>query len=202
MARAEGRRSKGRRCRWSVPVASSGGKDASEAGIALLEVLVTSVVLGMAIVGVALMFSLGNAWVVAGGDERVALNLARQKIEQLRSLTFACIPLDGPGTKTAMTGCTASQNYDERGTTWVTATGSRAAAPSSRSFTRLTCVQYVSDTSISSPAYAGGATANPCLAGAATNTKRITVVVQPARPTEVDAPVIIEAWITSIPGGL
>ena len=180
----------------------SGSERRPEAGIALLEVLVTGVVLSIAVVGVALMFSLGNAWVVAGGDERVALNLARQKIEQLRSLTFACVPLAGPGTKTAMTGCTATQNYDEGGTTWVTAPGAAAAAPSSRSFARLTCVQYVSDTAISSPVYAGGATANPCVAGAATNTKRITVIVQPSRPTEVDAPVIIEAWITSIPGGV
>ena len=208
MARARGRRDEGRRYRWPVPTAmqyGSGSERRPEAGIALLEVLVTGVVLSIAVVGVALMFSLGNAWVVAGGDERVALNLARQKIEQLRSLTFACIPLDGPGTKTAMTGCTATQNYNEGPTTWVTASGAAGPqpTPTSRTYTRKTCVEYVSDTSFSSPAYAGGTAATPCTNTATvTNTKRIVVIVQPTRSIEAEPPVTLQAWITAVPGGL
>ena len=174
----------------------------SEAGIAILEVIVTSVVIGIATLGMSLMLSAGNSWVTAGGDDRAALGLARQKIEQLRSLTFACIPLGGPGPKTAMVGCTATQNYNEGGATWVSTAGSPVAAPSSRSFTRLTCVEHVSETAFSSPAYAGDTTANPCVAGAPTNVKRITVIVRPIGQAAEGAPLIIEAWITSIPGGL
>lgn len=198
MACAEARRRKGLTRRR--PSAHSNVR--SETGIAFLEVLVASVVLGIAAVGVSLMLSAGNTWVAAGGDDRAALGLARQKIEQLRSLTFACIPLGGSGTKAAMTGCAATQNYNEGRATWVTATGSSAAAPSSRSFTRLTCVEYVSETDFGSPVYAGSSAATPCTAGAPTNVKRITVIVQATGQAAEDAPLILEAWITAIPGGL
>jgi Tfp pilus assembly protein PilV len=173
-----------------------------EAGIAFLEVLVTSVVLGIAVLGVSLMLSEGNTWVAAGADDRAALSLARQKIEQLRSVTFACIPLGGPGTKTAMTGCTATQNYNEGGATWVTATGGSAAAPSGRSFARVTCVEYVTEIDFGSPAYAGGNAASPCTAGAQTNVKRVTVIVRARGQAAEDEPVMLKAWITSTPGGL
>ena len=65
----------------------------------MVEVLVSSVILAVAAIGVALMLSTGHGWVVAGGDNRVAQNLARQKIEQLRSLGFSCVPLGGPEPK-------------------------------------------------------------------------------------------------------
>lgn len=192
--------------RWKpTTVGSSRGRssDSPQAGLALLEVLVTAVVVGVAVTGIALMFSLGNTWVVAKGDDRVALSLAQQKVEQLRSLTFNCIFLGGPAAyATPLPGCTATQNYNEGGATWVGADGTTAPAPSSRSFTRLTCVEYVTDTDVASPAYAGGSTGSPCVAGAATNVKRITVIVQPAQQREVDPPVILQAWITSLPGGI
>ena len=179
-----------------------GAGDCRQAGYALLEVLVTSAVVGIAVAGVALMFSFGNTWVVAKGDDRVALGIAQQKIEQLRSLTFNCIFVGGPASYTApLPGCTATQNYSE-GAAWVAADGTTAPAPSSRSFTRLTCVQYVTETDVASPAYAGGTTGSPCVAGTATNMKRITVVVQPAQQRQVDPPVILQAWITSLAGGI
>ncbi|OGK78404.1 MAG: hypothetical protein A2X52_19820 [Candidatus Rokubacteria bacterium GWC2_70_16] len=180
-----------------------GARDCGQAGVALVEVLVTAVVVGIAVTGIALMFSLGNTWVVAKGDDRVALSLAQQKIEQLRGLTFNCIFLGGPAAYTLpLPGCTATQNYNEGGATWVGADGTTAPSPSSRGFTRLTCVEYVTDTDVASPAYAGGSTGSPCVAGAATNVKRITVVVQPAQQREVDPPVTLQAWITSLPGGI
>ncbi|HXJ78982.1 MAG TPA: hypothetical protein VMS64_09900 [Candidatus Methylomirabilis sp.] len=173
----------------------------SELGGGLIEVLVTSAFLGIAVVGIALMFSHGSTWAVAGGDDRVALSLARQKIEQLRSMTFSCLPLGAPGPKAVLAGCTATQNYNEGGATWVTATGAAAPAPSNRSFTRLTCVQYVSDTDFGSPAYGGGVTGSPCAAGTPSNSKRITVIVQPTLPAAYP-PVVLQAWITSVPGGM
>src|SRR5712691_9473099 len=71
---------------------------AREQGFALIEVVMTSFVLGVAVVGVALMFSLGRSFTVAQGDNRVAAYLAEQKIEQLQALGFANIP-------TVSTGC-------------------------------------------------------------------------------------------------
>jgi hypothetical protein len=175
----------------------------SEAGSMLLEVLIAGVMLGIATVGVALMFSLGGTWVTAKGDDRVGLWLAQQKIEQLRALTFTCIPVGGPGGAGQVFGpaptCTASTVYNEP--QWTATEGVLAPAPSDRTFARLTCVQYVSDTDFSSPAYTGGLAAAPCPTVAApltapTNTKRITVVVTPAQ-READ-PTVMQAWISSV----
>src|SRR6266849_7395941 len=66
-------------------------KLASESGLALMEMMATSVVLSMAMVGVILMFTTGRSLNVAQGDTRVAFYLAEQKIEQLRALGFAAI---------------------------------------------------------------------------------------------------------------
>jgi hypothetical protein len=65
-------------------------------------------------------------------------------------------------------------------------------------------VQYVSDTNVMSPAYDGGTnpTVATCPAGTPTDIKRITVVVQPSRSTKADPPVVLQAWITAIPGGI
>lgn len=58
-------------------------------GISLLEVLICSVIVSIAAVGVALMFGAGQAVIQAEGDNRVALFLAQQKVEQLRTLGHA-----------------------------------------------------------------------------------------------------------------
>ncbi len=60
-------------------------------GIALLEVLVAGVVLGIAVIGLASMFSSGQSFVVAQGDEWVALYLAQQKIEELTGAGFSTV---------------------------------------------------------------------------------------------------------------
>jgi hypothetical protein len=173
-----------------------------EAGGILLEVLITGVVLGIAAIGVAMMFSLGATWVTAKGDDRVGLWLAQQKIEQLRALAYKCVPVGGPGTAGQVFGpattCTTTTVYNEP--QWATTEGIQAPAPSDRGFSRLTCVQYVSDTDFGSPAYTGGTRASPCptagppLTGP-TNTKRITVVVT---PTQREAqPTVLHAWLTA-----
>jgi type II secretory pathway pseudopilin PulG len=77
--------------RWFLTTYLGGG----QRGVALLEVLVAGVVLGIAVVGLAAMFSSGQSFVVAEGDERVAIFLAQQKIEQLRAAGFGCIPGTG-----------------------------------------------------------------------------------------------------------
>ena len=57
-----------------------------ERGVALLEVLTTSVILLIAMVGLALMLSMGSSFVRAEGGERVALFLAQQRREELRAI--------------------------------------------------------------------------------------------------------------------
>ena len=146
----------------------------------------TAVVVGIAAIGIAFMYSFGNTWVVAKGDDRVALSLAQQKIERLRALGYADAALN-PGVTGSELNMTAS------------------GSASDRKFNRYTCVENVSDTAVSTPAYAGGNTGSPCNANAATNTKRITVVVQPwqsGNQRYADPPVILQAWITVIPGGI
>jgi type II secretory pathway pseudopilin PulG len=161
----------------------------SEAGVALLEVLVTAIVVGIAAVGITFMFSFGNTWVVAKGDDRVAVGLAQQKIEQLRSLGFACIRVSVPSQPDPCSP--ATQSYNEGGANpWVMADGTAAPAPSNRNFIRTTVVEFVNtDLSNVTP-------------GTSTNTKRITVTVQPNQQRQADPPVILKAWITAIPGGI
>ena len=60
-----------------------------ERGIALLEVLTTSVIVLIAMIGLALLFSMGSSFVAAEGGERVALFLAQQRLEELRAVGFA-----------------------------------------------------------------------------------------------------------------
>jgi len=60
-----------------------------EDGIALLEVLTASVVLSIAMLGLALLFSMGSSYVAAEGGERVALFLAQQRMEELRAIGLA-----------------------------------------------------------------------------------------------------------------
>jgi len=60
-----------------------------ERGTALLEVLTASVIVLIAMIGLALMFSMGSSYVAAEGGERVALFLAQQRLEELRAVGFA-----------------------------------------------------------------------------------------------------------------
>jgi Tfp pilus assembly protein PilV len=60
-----------------------------ERGIALLEVLTAGVILSIATIGLALMFSFGASFVTAEGGERIALFLAQQRMEELRAIGLA-----------------------------------------------------------------------------------------------------------------
>ena len=167
-------------------------------GVTLLEVLITALVLGLAAVGLALMYSMGNTFVVAKGDNRVALGLAQQKIEQVKALalpgTIDCIPLGGPGalnTPQAPPGsCTLTappvqpRTYNESP---VPLTGGGTGR-----YTRLTCVQYVGNTNFDINPFTGMGTCTP---GATSNALRITVIVTTPNQQESD-PVIVQTWVT------
>ena len=88
-------------------------------GMGILEILIAGAVLALAVVGLALMFSEGQSYAVADGDDRVAIALAQEKIEHVRSLGFRCIPVPaGPGTADAavawVAGCPDDTNLDHQ----------------------------------------------------------------------------------------
>src|SRR6266511_1546051 len=58
-------------------------RDAS--GITLIEVLIASLIVGIGAIGLALMFAHGQAFIAGEGDNRVAVYLAQQKIEEVRA---------------------------------------------------------------------------------------------------------------------
>jgi len=120
-------------------------------GVALLEVLIAGVVLGIAIIGLAILFSWGQAFVVAQGDNRVALHLAQQKIEQLRALGYSTV-------EAFNLNCGGAPLANENLT---------AGAGNAQTFTRQTTVQLVDDADLTS-------------ANCAANSLLITVVVTPA----------------------
>ena len=72
-----------------------GPKLAPEKGSMLIEVMIASLCLGIAVVGVALMMSSARSFTVAQGTTRVALYLAQDKLEHLLASEFAVIPFTG-----------------------------------------------------------------------------------------------------------
>ena len=68
-------------------------RPAGEAGLALLEVLIAAVVVGISAIGVALLLNSGHTFIVAQGDNRLALYLAEQGIESQMAAGF---PASGP----------------------------------------------------------------------------------------------------------
>jgi len=101
-------------------------KLASEHGLALMEVVMASVVLGVAVVGVALMLSSARSMVVAQGDDRVAFYLAQEKLENLQAQGFAGVPasLTCPGTpsnETLTAGADNTQTFTRQTTVFCVA---------------------------------------------------------------------------------
>src|SRR5258705_9974187 len=70
------------------------------AGLGIVEVLAVTVIVGIAVIGVALMFGKGSAWVSAIGADRVAAGLAQQRIEQIRACGWP-LPIPDPSVATA-----------------------------------------------------------------------------------------------------
>ena len=149
-----------------------------QTGISVVEILVAGLVMGTAIVGVSLMYGTGSSWVVATGEGRVATGLAQQMIEQKRAGGFP-----------------APETLCE--TVYPDGTAAPCASPvdpSVRSFTRVTCIQYVSDAGWDDPAYAY---TPECRAGdpPTKNTVGVTVTVTSTRPRAQANAVTLQAWL-------
>ena len=128
-----------------------------ECGVAIVEALVAGVVLAIAAIGLAVLFSWGQSFVVAQGDNRVALYLAQQRIESLRASGYGATEV----LKSNYCGGT-SPALDETLT---------AGMGNSQSFTRQTAVEYVNDDDFTT-VYCG-------TDGSGTDSIRITVTVTP-----------------------
>ena len=121
-----------------------------ERGVAIIEVLTAAVILAIAVIGLAVMFSWGQSFVVAQGDDRVALYLAQQRIESLRASGYTAA-------EALNSNCGGTPEGDENLT---------AGSGGAQSFTRQTAVVHVSN-NLQTP---------EC----GTDTIRITVTVTPA----------------------
>ena len=134
------------RSAWSVLCVPS-----NQRGVFIIEVLVAGVVFAIAVIGLVLMFSWGQTFVVAQGNDRVALYLAQQKIESLRASGYAAAEV-------LNSNCGGTPALDETLT---------AGMANSQSFTRQTDVEHVNDANLSNP---------EC----GTDSIRITVTVTPS----------------------
>ena len=61
---------------------------ASSAGFTLLEAILSTVLVGIAGMGVLMMFSTGQTFVQSSGTDRISAQLAQQRIEQVRSTGY------------------------------------------------------------------------------------------------------------------
>jgi type II secretory pathway pseudopilin PulG len=144
------------RLRVTKTLGMTGAKDRTgEAGWSLIEVLITGLILGIAVVGLSILLSRGSASIVEQGDTRVALHLAEQKIERFRGLGFgwAWVPVSGHlnySDAIANNGCAnpAGNNepcYNETLSAGAGAQTSTVTQVDTQTFTRLTCVRWVQD---------------------------------------------------------
>jgi type II secretory pathway pseudopilin PulG len=60
----------------------------STAGFTLLEAIISAFIVGIAAIGVLIMFSTGQTFIQASGTERIAAQLAQQRIEQVRATGY------------------------------------------------------------------------------------------------------------------
>ena len=74
------------------------------AGFSLVEVLIGAAIVAIAGVGMAMMFGRGQAMVQGGGDDRAALSIAEQRLEQVRAAGFGSSTLPDPREETAADG--------------------------------------------------------------------------------------------------
>jgi len=61
---------------------------ASTAGFTLLEAILSSLLVAIAFIGVLMMFSTGQTLVQSSGTDRIAAQLAQQRIEQIRATGY------------------------------------------------------------------------------------------------------------------
>jgi len=73
-----------------------------QAGFSMIEVLIAAVIVAIAIIGLFMMYSTGQALVQAQGSNRVAVQLAQQRLEELRAGGFGAASLPDGREETAL----------------------------------------------------------------------------------------------------
>ena len=197
---------------------SERGGPAAGRGFALVEVLFVSAILATTLVGLALFLGHSQSFVSGEGDERAALYLAEQMMEQqvgqLRGVSATmninevCLyTAANPGncsnfltTQYSQTTC-APGDSDPACTSLTLTTpvgwgGGQAATL--LSYQRFTCIQWVDNTTLSHATDGTPRSDCPCTsAGTATLTKRICVKVTSKNPQA--RTVVIRTVLTSQP---
>jgi len=164
-------------------------------------------IVGITVIGVALMFGKGSAWVASVGDDRVAAGLAQEWIEKVRARGWSAATdpgLNVDGTPDGTIGKALVETSPSPAPPGCEVLGwrcSQVTAGNGHGFIRRLCVQYVNPT---------GATwlaAQPydpqnCLAGDVTSIVRITVEVRGTNEVGVNpldfampSPVTLQAWM-------
>ena len=86
----------------------------STAGFTLLEAILSSLLVAIAVIGVLAMFSNGQTTVYSGGQNRIAAQLAQQRIEEIRAAGFGPkYPLD-PRLETDWTAVPGNPGYERK----------------------------------------------------------------------------------------
>ena len=168
---------------WIWREVKTTGRLAHESGLALIEVSLSSLIVGIIVIGLALMGSWSQALVIGEGDSQVALFLAEQKLEKLRIWGF-----DGARVLASTDGGATAGCPDDEPCYLQTINAGVGNTPGQR-FTRRTCVDYVDN-----PPYPAACTPN---AGSPTKTKRIQVRVIPDMP-QAD-PITLDMVLVSPP---
>src|SRR3989442_1119555 len=85
---------------------------ASTAGFTLLEAILSSVLVGIAGMGVLMMFSTGQTFVQSSGTDRISAQLAQQRIEQVRATGYGTKFPPDPREETAWTLVPNNPGYE------------------------------------------------------------------------------------------
>ena len=83
-----------------------------QSGFSMIEVLIAAVIVAIAIVGLFMMYSTGQALVQAQGSNRVAVQLAQQRVEELRAGGFGTALLPDGRQETAFVSIPDNPGYE------------------------------------------------------------------------------------------
>jgi hypothetical protein len=85
---------------------------ASPAGFTILEAVISALIVGVAGMGVLMMFGTGQTYIQSGGTDRIAAQLAQQRIEQVRAAGYGKkFPLD-PRQEPTMTAVPGNPGFE------------------------------------------------------------------------------------------
>jgi type II secretory pathway pseudopilin PulG len=85
---------------------------ASPAGFTILEAIVAAAVVGMAGMGVLMMFGTGQTYVQSSGMDRIAAQLAQQRIEQVRAAGYGTKFPPDPREELTMTAIPGNPGFE------------------------------------------------------------------------------------------